>query len=676
VSSLTVLQDKPKVRPSRSSKWRAGVLVAVHLVIAAHIAHWLAAGRTLTPVEPSEAMAFAKGGMINAGLIFFAATILLTAVFGRFFCGWACHVVALQDLSRWLLAKVGLRPKPLRSRLLRLVPLLAFAYMFLWPVAYRLWIGDSFGRFGTELTTTEFWSTFPGWVIGGLTFAVCGFAAVYFLGAKGFCTYACPYGAVFGVAERLSPLRIRVTDACQGCAHCTSVCTSNVRVHEEVRDYGMVVDPGCMKCLDCVSVCPNDALYYGVGPLPLLARRRAWGKRLGAALSWGEEAVLGVAFAAAFFTFRGLYGRVPFLMALGLAGVLAYGALLGWRLLRRRDLAWKHHQLKRRGRLRPAGVALAAALGGVGLFWGHSAFVRYQAFAGEGLYGRTEGLRRATPAAPERPAPLSAAERALARGAVAHLERVRDWGLVPTAGNAARLAWLYWLLGSSPQLEAAAHDALARGEERYEMERLLGRDAWLRGDLARAVAAYEGAIAARPEEAAPYVELGVALARGGRLDAAREVFDRGRRRVGDSPDLDYNTGLVAALQGNSTEAIALFEAALALDPAHRPARENLAGVLAAAGRFDESVAQYRAALEQAPEDLETRLLLARALAEGGRLEAAAAEAREVLSRSPDDRRAAGLLAEVEARQRGGGEERGGRDDGTAGRQRSGDGARR
>ena len=44
-----------------------------------------------------------------------------------------------------------------------------------------------------------------------------------------------------------------------------TVCTSNVRVHEEIREYGGVVDPGCMKCLDCVSVCPNDALSYNCG---------------------------------------------------------------------------------------------------------------------------------------------------------------------------------------------------------------------------------------------------------------------------------------------------------------------------------------------------------------------------------------------------------------------------
>ncbi|MBZ0103093.1 MAG: 4Fe-4S binding protein, partial [Thermoanaerobaculia bacterium] len=246
-------------------RWRAAVLIAVHLAIAAHVAHWLTSGRTVTPVEPSEAMALAKSGIVNAGVVFFAAAILLTALFGRWFCGWACHLVALQDLSRWLLERIGIRPRPLRSRLLAWVPALAFFYMFLWPAVYRLAIGDRLAVRGTEWTTEHFWSTFPGWTIGILTFVLCGFACIWFLGAKGFCTYACPYGAAFAAADRVAPLRVRVTDACEGCGHCTSVCTSNVRVHEEVALHRMVVDPGCMKCGDCVSVCPNDALYFGFG---------------------------------------------------------------------------------------------------------------------------------------------------------------------------------------------------------------------------------------------------------------------------------------------------------------------------------------------------------------------------------------------------------------------------
>lgn len=151
--------------------------------------------------------------------------ILSTLVLGRFFCGWACHVVACQDLCAWLLNRVGLCPRPMRSRLLVFVPLGAAFSMFAWPQVARLLEGRLHPGFvAWHLTTSTFWRTFPGPVVGVLTFLVDGFLLVWLLGAKGLCTYGCPYGAV--------------------------------------------VDSGCMKCLDCVNVCPKDALYFGFGAPP------------------------------------------------------------------------------------------------------------------------------------------------------------------------------------------------------------------------------------------------------------------------------------------------------------------------------------------------------------------------------------------------------------------------
>ena len=135
--------------------------------------------------------------------------------------------------------------------------------MFFWPTLKRLWRGDRHPGFSNHLLTEDFWQTFPGPFIAVLTFVVCGGLIVYLLGNKGFCTYACPYGASFrfriGWQWAASALPMLVIIAVNALPHCTS----NVMVHAEVRDFGMVVDPGCMKCMDCVSVCPNDALYFG-----------------------------------------------------------------------------------------------------------------------------------------------------------------------------------------------------------------------------------------------------------------------------------------------------------------------------------------------------------------------------------------------------------------------------
>ena len=78
-----------------NSRWRAIVLIAVHVAIGIHIWHWQATGESMSPVEPSEAMQTIELGKINAGFLLFAGLIASTVIFGRWFCGWACHVVAL-----------------------------------------------------------------------------------------------------------------------------------------------------------------------------------------------------------------------------------------------------------------------------------------------------------------------------------------------------------------------------------------------------------------------------------------------------------------------------------------------------------------------------------------------------------------------------------------------------
>ncbi|MDG1454569.1 MAG: 4Fe-4S binding protein, partial [Planctomycetota bacterium] len=78
-----------------------------------------------------------ENGEVNAGFIFFILAILSTAILGRWFCGWACHMVALQDLCAWMMKKIGITPRPFRSRLLGLIPFFLAFYMFLWPTVKR-----------------------------------------------------------------------------------------------------------------------------------------------------------------------------------------------------------------------------------------------------------------------------------------------------------------------------------------------------------------------------------------------------------------------------------------------------------------------------------------------------------------------------------------------------------
>jgi hypothetical protein len=189
-----------RARPLKYARWRAAALVSVHLLFGLHIAHWKLNGTTLAPLELNEVMYTLEAGIVTAGFVLMATLVLATAVVGRFFCSWACHILALEDLCAWLLGKLGIRPRPVRSRVLLLVPPAAAFYMFVWPQLVRVregrpWprpriLGDADGW--ASFVTTDFWRNLPGPWVAGLTFAVCGFAVVYVLGSRSFCFHACP----------------------------------------------------------------------------------------------------------------------------------------------------------------------------------------------------------------------------------------------------------------------------------------------------------------------------------------------------------------------------------------------------------------------------------------------------------------------------------------------------
>ena len=593
-------------RASRATRWRVRALLAVHALIAIHVGHWLATGRTLSPLEPSEAMEFAKHSIVNAGLVFFGLATLSTLVLGRFFCGWACHLVALQDLCRSLLLRLGIRPRPLRSRALAWVPLAAFAYMFLWPVAVRLRAGDALAVRGQALQTVDFWGTFPPWWGALITFAVCGFASVYFLGAKGFCTYGCPYGALFGAVDRLAPLRIRVTDACEGCGHCTATCSSNVDVAREVADYAMVVDPGCMKCLDCVSVCPTGALYYGWGQPALLARPRRERRRRASSLTFGEELALAGAFAASFLAFRGLYGVIPLLLALGLAGCVAAVMLAAWRVLRGQRVPLPGRRGAARGDERRAGRRWLAAAAGLALLVVHSGWVQLEGARAARHFAHLERARGDWFSA--RRAPLDDEERAHAAAVITHAERALAASFLPDARREVELAWARGLTGDGDAFAAHLERAIHFGARPAISHLELGNLRRAAGDLAAAARHYARALAIDPALDFAYPMLVEVLAALGRAAESEPALRRGVRALPRDVHLRALLADLYLRTEREEEAVRVLEEGVEAAPESAAALRVLAFGYLGLGRLDPAQEACRRAQALPDPDGETARL--------------------------------------------------------------------
>ena len=512
--------SKSGIRKSKSSRWRAAALIALNLFMIAHIVQWRVMGKTVSPIEPSETMYTLQQGFVNAGFIFFTLAIVATLIFGRFVCGWGCHILALQDLCGWLLKKMGLHPKPFRSRLLVYVPLLAALYMFVWPTAYRFFSNPGheplIPNFTNHLVTTNFWLTFPSVAVAIPFLFICGFMTVYFLGQKGFCTYACPYGGFFGLADKFSPGKIRVTSACNQCGHCTATCTSNVLVHAEVKQYGMVVDPGCMKCMDCVSVCPNDALYFGFGKPTLVAPKSNAIKR-SYSLTWPEEIVGALVFLGSFLAVRGVYALVPFLMALGCAAVTTFLALKLWRLMRARELSFYRFNLKSFGKVHKAGWVFAI----LACTWialnVHCGWVRYHEFFGNLAFQKIQLPDEVALAQADPSRWLSPADREnILRGRQHYLTASKS-GLFVNNEALPKLAWFEYLSGDAQQSVQTLGKAAAYQKDQSKALSLyyrgailnrLGRHDEARTSLDKALAERDDLILARQEKGESLWQLG------------------------------------------------------------------------------------------------------------------------------------------------------------------------
>ncbi len=639
------------MEPSRQAsyeKWRIATLIGVHVLFIAHFVHWKLKGRTLAPLEFNEVLYTIHQGVVTAGFILMALVMVGTLVFGRFFCSWGCHILALQDAAGWLLDKLKIKRQPIRSRALIWVPMTVMFYLFIWPQILQAWHGveqqavqvvEAGGSRWSSFTTDDMWRNLPPPEVAVLTFFVCGFVIVYLLGSRGFCFQACPYGALFGIADQLAPGRIVLTKDCSQCGLCTKACSSDILVHRELAQHGMVTNPRCLKDLDCVTACPEKAVRFGFRMPPLFRKGHpmgAYGGRF--STSVGEDLFMAIGFLIAMPVYRGLYDMVPFLLAVALALCTAWLFVLGWRLLRKSALQFRGITLKMDRSLRPGGYAFSIAILLVVLFFVHSALVQAHTLLGKRVFARMAAGR---------------ADARILNSAIWHYESALRIGLLAPVDRRFELASLFNQAGdrqrSEELLRGVLDDdpshaearfrlgelALARGDREQAMRQwnenltfgkdqsgtrsreMLTRSALALGAAHEAVADLQGASAAYargltlvPDDADLLVASGALAHRSGRMDDAVRFFDKALRNGAPEPQMRNNLAALHMQQGHLEFALPHLERLVALDPNDARLRYTLGALHARMGSRSKAVEHWSVGIQLDPADERTRQALA------------------------------------------------------------------
>ncbi|WP_303673815.1 4Fe-4S binding protein [Vampirovibrio chlorellavorus] len=203
---------------------------------------------------------------------FYGAVILIgviSFIWGRLFCGWACPHNTLTEWTHPLRAMVGLAPKPRWMKLiLRDHPSFRFIFPALSPVLAILL------TFGLSLLLC-FYVVPPQWVIqqyasghphialvfGNGLFLLIGLFLLFV--GNDFCRTCCPYGLAQSISayhedSPWRPLEIQFqsskTEDCKSCTACQIVCPVDI----DPRDTGALKVgqfDGCFNCGECIDAC-------------------------------------------------------------------------------------------------------------------------------------------------------------------------------------------------------------------------------------------------------------------------------------------------------------------------------------------------------------------------------------------------------------------------------------
>jgi len=185
--------------------------------------------------------------------------IILSIIFGRFFCGWICPATFIYELNdnlaTWLRkAGIPVGKRKLDFRLKYLVLLMgiiisAATGMIVFAAVYPP------ALIGREIYYAIALSGFG----SGMVFFLLTLLFDLMVTRRGFCRYVCPGGALYSLLGHFRLFRIkRDVSLCNDCAKCNVVCQFGL---DPLRDN---FTQECNNCTACIAVCPTDALSFTV----------------------------------------------------------------------------------------------------------------------------------------------------------------------------------------------------------------------------------------------------------------------------------------------------------------------------------------------------------------------------------------------------------------------------
>jgi len=214
-------------------------------------------------------------------LLWALATIVLTIIFGRFFCGWLCPFGAIHHFVGYLANRKKSAAQRIRLNKYRkaqcikyfiLIVLLSMAAFpsigatlqtgLLDPItlasrSFNLLLLPIFDRSANVISVTvRFYE--GAWLIMAIFLSA---VLLNLVIPRFYCRFLCPLGALFGVISRFAIWRIgQKPGQCTDCKLCEISCEGGCEPHSRIR----IAE--CVLCFNCLDDCKDELISYQTIP--------------------------------------------------------------------------------------------------------------------------------------------------------------------------------------------------------------------------------------------------------------------------------------------------------------------------------------------------------------------------------------------------------------------------
>jgi ferredoxin len=185
-------------------------------------------------------------------LVYIIGLVPITYLFGRVFCGWICHLGALQEFI-FGSSRLKLFQNTKAQKIMRIIRIVALIVLIVQVIITKTNLYKKIDPFAVIFNFYSIHLT--GYILAGIL--VISSIFIY----RPFCKTLCPIGIILGWVSKIPGASVLGTkSSCISCMNCNNSCKIRAITHD--NKTSILENQECIRCGDCMDGCKKSSISF------------------------------------------------------------------------------------------------------------------------------------------------------------------------------------------------------------------------------------------------------------------------------------------------------------------------------------------------------------------------------------------------------------------------------